>query len=154
MKLPWARGREDPFIKAVDPDDNRSIFLYVDHEPGRNTLVPLSEKEHLRYNSIGGRKVLEEKQSYYKDGRENRDEGIMGEDIKRKTMVLEAVLDTAKKRIKDCGWMLGGAVNCDERQSGIEKFRPDVEGSLTNARKILESLRQEKAAWRLLGDFK
>lgn len=67
----------------------------------------------------------------------------MGEDIKRKTMVLEAVLDTAKKRINDCGWMLGGAVMRDERRSGIEKFRPDVEGSLTNARKILESLRQE-----------
>lgn len=139
-------GRENPSIEAIDPDDNRKIFLYVS---GRNALVPLSEKEYLRYNSIGGRKVLEDKQSYYEDGRGNRDEEIMREDIERKIMVVEALLDTAKKRRTDCGWLIGGpvfpdeAVFPDERTSVIEKFKLDVEDSLMNAQKILNSLRQE-----------
>lgn len=135
-------GREEPCIEAVDPDDNRRVFLYVDHESGRNTLVPLSEDEYLRYNSIGGRKVFEEKQSYYKDGREKRDEGIMGEDIKRKTMVLKALLYTAKKRRNDCGWLLGGAVFLDEIRLGIERFKPDVEDSRLCQRGFLDQQTQ------------
>lgn len=70
-------GRKDPFIQA---DDNQRVFLYdINDESGRSTLVPLSEAEYLLYNSTGGRNILEKKQMYYKDGRKNRDEGIMGE---------------------------------------------------------------------------
>ncbi|KAF4772011.1 hypothetical protein HAV15_011126 [Penicillium sp. str.  len=95
------------------------------------------------YNSVGGRNVLEKKQSYYDYGRKNRDEDIMGEDIERKTMILKALLNTARKRRNDCAWLLDGAESLDERRSGIEKFKPDVEDSLMNVQKILNSLRQE-----------
>ena len=138
-------GREKPLIQANDHDNNQQIFLYDTFDPGSrsNTLVPLSYDKFCQYNSIGGKKVLEKEQLYYKHGREKDDGGIMKRDIGHKIVVLEALRDTLqglKNGFKMCH---GGTVFPHDVASNIEYFRPSTEANLTMAQKILESLKKD-----------
>lgn len=135
-------GREVPFTSAIDRDKNQVSHLYnvFDSESERDTVVPLSKDEHSRYHSVWGKGMLEEKHSFYKQGRKNKNEVIMGEEIERKIVALEALRDTKDNLIYSAHWMRGAGALQDPL---FKNYVQEREACTTRAQSILESLEKE-----------